>query len=530
MSSGVFAINVTFALLSGVLLGLAFPPADLKWLAWVGLVPLLRAVDQSQRPRRAFGLGALAGLTFFLITLHPLVSAHAWTGWAVETQAQFAARLSRQWWFLHGVWVAFACWGALFWGLWAVGVTRAGTSHWRTLAAAPALWILVTEWLRSKTTFNFTWAFLGSAAAEWPAIRQLAALGGVWLLSLLIVLVNVAVAQTIRRDQGRRQWDVAAVVLGVVIVAWFGGIVRQARSSAAHEGINVAVIQYHKDRYRLTDFLDIGLDRSYLPMVTKALKQQAHLIVLPESIALGALSLDGIPSSTKPKDRQTSRAAWERQITPWLAGTDAVLVIGLDTVEQGRDHNTLVAWTREGTAGWYHKRGLVPFSEYIPAGWQRIAIRGKSQYSPGQGAQLIRVHDLVLGGFICQEVLRPELIRESARDGATILVTGGNDGVFADPAVARIHEDAAQLRAVETGRYLVRAMKTGVSAIIDPTGREVVRSKMGEAVLLTSRVSLETTQTPYVRFGDWVVWLSLAIMGTFLFPKKIQFLSTPRKK
>jgi len=524
MSSAVYAVNATLALLSGALLGMAFPPVDAKPLVWIGLVPLLWALDRCERPRRAFLLGSLAGFTFFLITLHPLVSAHAWTGWAVETQAQFAARLSRQWWFLHGVWVAFALWGALFWGAWASGVRRVATSHWRTLVAAPALWVLVTEWLRSKTTFNFTWAFLGSATAEWPAIRQLAALGGVWLLSALVVFVNVAVGILAQRKvSGTSKARVAlAVIVGVGLAIGYG-VLRQLAQPRHEPTMPVAVVQYAKPTYALSDFLPIGLDKTYPQMIREAMAKHSQLIVLPESIALGALSLDGSSSATKPRNRLTSRSQWEAAFQDWLKNSDAAVVLGLDTVEQFHDHNTLVAWTRAGTAGWYHKRGLVPFSEYVPSGWAHIAIRGRSQYSPGQGAQLIRISDgVVLGGFICQEVLRPELIRESVRDGATILVSGGNDGVFADPAVIRIHAEAAQLRAVETGRYLVRAMKTGISAIIDPTGKEIMRSKMGEAVLLTSRVSLERAKTPYVRFGDWVVWLSLAVLiGTLLLPRRL---------
>jgi apolipoprotein N-acyltransferase len=164
----------------------------------------------------------------------------------------------------------------------------------------------------------------------------------------------------------------------------------------------------------------------------------------------------------------------------------------------------------------------VPFSEYQPAGWKRLAIRGRSQYSPGQGSQLIHLPDLALGGFICQEVLVPWVTRQSVRDGATLLVSGGNDGVFASPAVARVHADAAQLRAVETGRDVVRAMKTGISAVIDPWGRERERSRSSEPAMLVSEITPLTGHTPYVRFGDWLPWFSLAlIMGTFPFPKKM---------
>lgn len=124
---------------------------------------------------------------------------------------------------------------------------------------------------------------------------------------------------------------------------------------------------------------------------------------------------------------------------------------------------------------------------------------------------------MVLGGFICQEVLFPSLIRQSVLEGATILVSGGNDGVFANPAVAQVHADAAQIRAVETGRYLVRAMKTGISAIIDPQGREQARSRSSEPALLLGMISPHQGMTPYVRFGDWLLWVAgLVIAGIWV--------------
>ena len=243
-------------------------------------------------------------------------------------------------------------------------------------------------------------------------------------------------------------------------------------------------------------------------MVREALNRKAQLIVLPESIVLGALSLDGTPSRVKPAGWQASCADWEAQMRQLLTDTPAVLVLGLDTVEAGRDHNTLVAWTAAGAAGWYHKRRLVPFSEYQPSGWGSWVIRGESEYAPGQGSQLIRARGVVLGGFICQEVLFPSLIRQAVSDGATLLISGGNDGVFGDPAVAQVHADAAQIRAVEAGRYLIRAMKSGTSAIIDPQGRELIRSRSAEPVLLMHPVSPLSGRTPYMRWGDWVVWLA----------------------
>ncbi len=75
---------IIFAVLSGLLLGTAFPPIDCKWLVWIGLVPLLLVILQNPRSGRTFLYGYLAGFIFFLMNLHPLVSAHSWTGWAAE--------------------------------------------------------------------------------------------------------------------------------------------------------------------------------------------------------------------------------------------------------------------------------------------------------------------------------------------------------------------------------------------------------------------------------------------------------------
>ena len=509
-----------FAVFSGVLLGLAFPPVDAKWLVWAGLVPLLLAIEQSRRPRHAFLLGALAGLAFFLLTLHPLISAHSWTGWASESPAAFAHRLTRQWWFMQGIWMAFSLWCAMFWGCWAALLHRlAREPGARQLLLAPCLWVLLPEWARAQTTFGFAWAFFGNATADLAAIRQLAALGGVWGLSALVVLVNVGFSAVLRRRTLARWWSAPMIASAALVVSSIGGVVYLHRPLRHGEPFMVAALQHHKAEYVTSDFADTGLDRSYLPLVQKALTSNVRLVVLPESIALGAMNLDGTHSQAKPREWEHPRSGWDAQMHALLAGTSSVLVLGIDTVEGGLDHNTLVAWTAGGPLGWYHKRRLVPFSEYQPWGWGSWAIRGRSQYFPGRESQLIRAPGMVLGGFICQEVLFPWVTRTSVRDGATLLVTGGNDGVFQDPAVARVHADAAQLRAVETGRYIVRAMKTGISAILDPHGRELVRSRSSEPALLTQQISALKEFTPYVRFGDWVVWASLLVVAaSFLLP------------
>ena len=482
-------------------------------LVWIGLVPLLWVLHETRKTRWAFICGALAGCSFFLITFHPLLSAQSWVGWARESSEASAWRLGRQWWFLHSLWIGFALLGAMCWGVWAVIVHRlASGKRWRWMLVVSCGWVLIAEWVRVQITCGFTWAVLGNATAHVAAIRQLASLGGVWLLSFLVVMVNAALAQLSYGPRRTSWWLVPVTVLALAMMEWGRGRFLLARPLRSDETFQAAALQYHKTTYELRDFTSFGLDRGYVPWLQQALQQRVRLLVLPESIVLGAMSLDGTTSQMKPPEFHAPLTKWEEFARGLLARTPTVFVIGMDTVEQGRDHNTLVAWTAEGTTGWYHKQRLVPFAESHPTAWGSWVVHGQSQYAPGKGSQLIQAQGLTVGGFICQEVLIPSVTRQSVRDGASILVSGGNDGVFKDPAVAQVQAAAAQLRAVETGRYLVRAMKTGVSAIIDPRGHEEARSRLDEPVLLVGSVSPRRGLTPYVRWGDWVVWGSAAVL------------------
>jgi apolipoprotein N-acyltransferase len=265
-------------------------------------------------------------------------------------------------------------------------------------------------------------------------------------------------------------------------------------------------VQYQKHgTYTSRDYLPSGLEGSYLRLIRQVSEQGPRLLVLPETVSIGAVSLDGSCSLSNPDKPHGSRAEVDQAIRGALDDRPAVVVLGLERVEAGISHNALGCWTASGPQGWYDKRHLVPFGEYTPA-WARLfGLRGESQFDGGRGAQIVHAGGLALGGFICQEVVSPRLFRETVLAGADLLVSGGNDGVFADPAVAAVHADTAQLRAVESGRYLVRAMKTGISAIIDPTGRELVRSPGARPSFVRAEVAPLEGLTLYARFGDWPV-------------------------
>ncbi len=497
----------------GALMAAAFPPGNHSWLVWLGLVPLLWVIDRSPGTFEASLCGIISGLVFWLLVLHPVISSQVWRGWASGGEADLLGLQTRQSWFLHALWIILALVGSSCWALFA------GTTKWLTggrprrarglwlLLVAPAAWVLVCEWLRATLTLGFQWGVLANAAADFPHVRQAAAVGGVWLLSALVVAVNVAIYSMLVRRFDRYFWVGPAIVVMVLGVVVIGGALRMRAIDQVARPVRAAALQYAKDSYSRRDFLALGLDRGYATLIRQAAARSLDLLVLPESVAMGVVRLDDSFSTLKPRGIQEPLAAWSEQVQALLAPNPTVLVVGLDTVQEGRTHNSLVAWTKNGFVGRYHKRRLVPFAEYHPRLWGVLSTRGMSQYSPGYGPGIIRVGDLAMGSFICQEIQYPAVIRSSVLAGANLLVSGGNDGVFGDPAVADRHARMAQLRAVESGRFMVRAMKTGISGVIDPAGRELNRSEGSEWKLVEGNVGVLDHRTWYVRLGDLPILL-----------------------
>ncbi|HEX9780651.1 MAG TPA: apolipoprotein N-acyltransferase [bacterium] len=507
-----FLLEMLAAAGSGLLLAFVFPPWNRPWLAWVGLAPLAAVVFSSRSGRRAFLLALVSGTVFFLLTLHPLTSAADWIGWAERVSEERAALLTRQAEFLRLVWMTMAVIGGVCWGLWALLARAPGRSHpWRTLAVSVCAWVLIPEWLRMQLGFESTWGALGYALAGHDALRQLAALGGVWLASALVVAVNVALAWVVTRPPARA-WPMPSAVAAMAAAAWLGGCWALARPSAPGPAVTVAALQFDKPLYTEADYSPWGFDLSYLPLIRQALEADADVIVLPESVAVGTMLEDGSASQQKPPAYQFPLDSWDRSMRALLRGHDAVLAVGQDTVDAGGERNTLSFWSAEGLLGTYHKRRLVPFSEYTPASWRWGPLKGRKQYVRGRGSRLIDAHGTALGGLLCQEIEYRRPMRASVRDGAGILINAGNDAPFTDPAVRELHHVMLRLAAAEAGRPIVRAMKSGISAVYDARGRVLAEAPPDSPAVLLADVAPGAGMTGAVRFPDWVLWLSGVIL------------------
>ena len=194
---------------------------------------------------------------------------------------------------------------------------------------------------------------------------------------------------------------------------------------------------------------------------------------------------------------------------------ETTLITGIPYLgdEPGVYFNSILALGHGG--GVYHKRRLVPFGEYVPLQqWLRGLIAffdlPMSAFSPGPDVQApLRAGSYRVAPFICYEIVYPDMVARGARD-ADLLITISNDSWFGQSIGPLQHLQIAQMRALETGRYLIRGTNNGVSAIIDHRGQIVTRTEQFVEATLEGEVEVMLGLTPFGSFGSRPIILGCA--------------------
>jgi apolipoprotein N-acyltransferase len=167
------------------------------------------------------------------------------------------------------------------------------------------------------------------------------------------------------------------------------------------------------------------------------------------------------------------------------------------------------------TDGVYRKLHLVPFGEYVPL--QRLLffaaplVEAVGAFSPGDEAVLLPIKGHLVSTAICYEVVYPGLVRRFVAAGSELLTTITNDAWFGRTSAPYQHFAQASMRAVETGRYLVRAANTGISGVVDPYGRVLASSAIFEPAVIVGEVRFLETSTFYARHGDVFAYASVIV-------------------
>ncbi len=468
---------------------LAFAP-----FGWYPLAVLALAILFNQwlsdSPRQAFWHGGLFGLGFFGAGVSWVyVSVHSFGHVVLPVAAMIAAL------FILVLAVFPAGLGYLARRLFPVPELQS------LLLVFPAGWLLA-EWLRGLIFTGFPWLDIGASQIDSPLAGYLPLLGefGVsWL-----VAVSAGALLFLLRDRRR----VAVLVLPVLI--WGSGVWldRQEWTSPRGEAIVISLVQGN-----------VAQDDKWLPE-----NMQATLVRYAEMTFDGTHSDVYVwPETAIPAFYDQVDESYIPYLQEQLEEQGAALLTGVPVLERDswQYYNGIVALGQ--APAFYYKQHLVAFGEYLPLRWligntlDALAVPN-ADFTPGPAGQpLLQVAGYPVGTSICFEIAFGQLIADVVPEAA-MLVNVSNDGWFGDSLAPHQHLDIARVRAKETGRPLLRATNTGISAIIDHRGKILARSAQFEQVVVRGEVVPMQGATPFVRFGNWpmLVIAALSLLAVFL--------------
>lgn len=432
-------------------------------------------------PRRAFLWGWLFG---------GLVAAgHLWWVWFLTVPVEPITRLLLN----LGVGLMFVYLG-LYTGLFALVVRRLG------LWAAPLCWPLL-ELALSRTQIAFPWNLLGASMTPWLPFAGLAALGGVYLVSAWVVLVNVLVYRLVFTP--RRGLALLGLVLALVLPLGYHAL----RVRPLEKWFTVAVVQPNVSPLDKGDWDSRERIQADLVRLSHtAAARRPDLIVFPETATL----VDVTRSSTI---GPALRALVDSLDIELFTGTP----LYNDSARTWHNGATLIRPGEWPPVQRYYKMFLVPFSEKIPYSDELPLIRkliGTSDmgdWARGHDWTVFQWRKGTLSGHICFEIIFPQHARQLARRGSMLLVNVTNDGWFGRLPGAHQHAELGVMRAIETGLPLVRSANNGISMVVDPYGRVIARTRLFEQTVLVADVPEPAVVPPYRIWGDWPLLLACLI-------------------
>ncbi|MGC4090041.1 MAG: apolipoprotein N-acyltransferase [Polyangiaceae bacterium] len=484
------------AFATGVFYFFAFPGLDWWPFGFVALVPL-RIALVGQTTRRAAFLGWVSGMTMVTLGFYWMLNMlQAFSGFSTPICVFFVLVVNA---FTGGRMALFA-W--LF--------ARGERNGW------PAgVWFLLS-FVASELCFPvlFFWSF-GGVAHPAPALTQVADLGGVYLVGLVLVAFNWALAEALlARWRGEKPAYRALLpyALAPVVAVLYGAVrIRQvdARAAAAPRA-QVGLVQANMGLMEKRQAYEVGLQRHVEQTAKMRAQAPLDLVLWSETSVMHAMPAE--------EAKQILPRYFTRRLgVPTLFG--AVLFDRVEDARQRAFYNSVLLSNGRGeVVGRYDKQELVPFSEHMPFGEDFPVLfeisPNSSDFRRGKSVAPLELGEHRIAAMVCNDDVSPSLGNRLLEDSRTdLLVNLTNDAWFGDTTEPWIHLALSKFRAVEHRRYFVRSTNSGVSAFIDPVGRVMAHTNTFAEETLRQEVRWLSGRTVYEIVGDKLYWLAALIVA-----------------
>lgn len=482
------ALRSLLVLLAGMLLPLAHAPFGMVSLSVLSPMVLFYFLRNAST-KQAVWFGWLYGLGMFGVGV-------SWVFVAIHTFGYTAFWLAS---LLTTLFVAFIALFIALQGYLSAKVVQRLThlpSWVITVLVLPAIWLLL-EWFRGWFLTGFPWLNLGYAHTD-SVLAGYAPLFGVYGISWLSVLTAGLLLAVILK-QLRWQLPVASV-----LAIWLVGslLQSQAWTEPAGKPLKVSLVQGNLPQITKWDAAQIEHRNQTYASLTRQ-HWNSDLVLWPENaLTIFYHQLDKeflLPLAEEARANKTD------------------IILGLPVLNRDTDqyYSSLLSLSQQN---FYHKSHLVPFGEYVPL---ESLLRGlinffdlpMSSFSAGDKHQpALQAAGYLIAPTICYEdAFGEELIRFLPE--ANLLINASNNAWYGDSFAPHQHLQISRMRALETGRDVLRVTTNGISAIIDHQGKVLGRSPQFETYVLSGTALPRQGATPYVRWGNYpVLWLNLVLL------------------
>lgn len=529
--------DLLLGILSGVLLGLSYPPVPLPFLSFFAFIPFFFVMEKRET------LASLNRFTYFTLFFFNLITLY-WVGsWTKEADP-----------FLMISGAALLFFNPFFYLIVPTlyHFSKKSFGKKTALFLLPFYWVTF-EYLYSITDARFPWLSLGNCLPYFNTFIQIADIVGVYGLSLIILFINIFLYLSIKDLPLTKKIKnaFAFAALAIFFVVMFYGTIRLNSFEISENKIKVGLIQPDLnpwDKWKagsVNEQLDL-----YISLSEKAVNQGAKLIIWPES-ALPVYLLSGN------YDNEVIR------IHHFVTSNNINLMTGMPDVnfyfnknESPKDaketksgvlytsYNSILLFTPNSlNIQKYGKIKLVPFGEHVPFVEQFPFLGdfikwevGISSWNVGKDQTVFNFNDsrnfpLKVGGVICIESIYPEFVAGFVQRGANLIIVVTNDSWYGHSSGPFQHKEISVLRAVENRKTVVRTANGGVSCIIDPLGRTISSTKLFTRDVLVGDTAIQDGITIYSRFPLVFPLLSTFIsIGTILFFIYKKFSTKLKKK
>jgi apolipoprotein N-acyltransferase len=483
-------------LLTGFLLVASFPRIDQNYLAWIAFIPLTVFVANTHAVGSAFWGGFIAGYVQFFALL-------TWIPAVLTRYGGLSAGLA---WLAYALLVfVLACYPAAACGLTKYLIRKCGASF---IFVFPAAWV-VFEYAQSLSPFGgLPWLLAGYSQSRFLTMIQMADITGIYGVSFLLVWTASMLSWNFRLNARRLSvWMASLTTVLMIAGCVYYGRTSLRKWETAAPGVRVAMLQGNISFDEPDDAVHYKFQQGYVRMAERLRPSGADLLILPES-----------PSPFHFESDAQYRSTIEQLARRFPLGIVFNNIRREENQVAARYFNSAYFVDGKGVLrGVYDKVHLVPFGEYIPLkrlfSFVETISRDVGSFQPGREHKVVQAGDHPAGAIICFEAVFPPLVRQFVLNGSQVIINLTNDGWYGDSAAPYQHLAVARLRAVENRRYLLRATNSGISAVVEPSGRIQASTGIMREAICEGRFEFIGETTFYTRYGDVFVLLCAIILA-----------------